>query len=1615
MWTRLRALLAQVQARCNEWLDRRSGMWIAGRATRWWRHWLHSLWVRAVLGAALAVLVIAMVMLPLGVPFSFAAHPTGHALPGHHWQATPANIQAESQWFQLSHFGKTLPAPNARITALRQAAKLPSTALGSAAGQWVPLGPEPIDTRNCGTYCQNWSYNSGRVTALAVNPTNSQEGWLGSADGGLWHSLDGGATWTPLTDGQPTLAIGAIAVDPSNPSTIYVGTGEANGNIDGYWGAGLLKSTDDGQTWTLLGATQFSGLGIARIAVDPDPNNSSTLLVAATYDGSLTNPSQLSTLARMGVWRSTDGGSTWSLVLADPPATPYDGGTDVVFDPNQPTHAFAGLGNVFLQGTGVFNSMAGVYESTDSGAHWTQYTAGIPTGNPVERVSLALSPQTTPLYAVLTDAGSGAGGTTFGNLLNNAIYTSSDATNWSAITADSTMASDGGEHQWWYESAIAADPTVSTGQTLYVGGADLWQTTNGGTTWTNYTHAYGGTTGVHPDQHAIAFFSKTSSQFYLGNDGGIWSGNSTQAVTNLNRNLNITQFYRGGIGEVGSHAQLYGGAQDNGESQYPGVATPTIATWQQAVGGDGGTTVVDPTNNAIVYAENLGITPTIQQSTDGGHTWNTIFTVPGGNTANWVWPLIVSPNNHAELLTGTTQVYRTTNSGSSWTPTAGAVPDAGAKLSALAFAPGADLVIYAGDDNGKVYATTNGGASWTTVTPPNSTGGMVTGLAVDPQNRSLVYATFADFAIGAGQHVFKSTNGGSSWTDISASLPNIPYDSVVVQPNFNFQNSQSPAVVGSDAGVFISTNQGGGWDQLGSGLPNAAINQVFTNPTGTKVFVATHGRGMWEYTTSEPAAAYAGSGNFLYAYNPTTGTQLWRYLAPSTVGSPAVGNGLVYFGAGNTLDALNTATGAPVWSYQAGGDVIYNSVVPVVSNNLVYVDASDGYIYALNATTGALVWKTNVGDDNPLALGGGLLFASGSPSNTNLTALDPSTGAIQWSDAFGDTQVSAPVYANGNVFLTVHVPGCYQEPCEYFKAFQATTGYEEWAIGGDGIGTPTVANGVVYAPEGGNLVAYDENTGAQLWSYTVFTTTSITTTPEIANGVVYVGDLQTAVDAVRISDRSIEWRHALSGTAFTSSPVVVNGLVYFGGSDNYFYALDANTGITSWRFQTNAVFASTVAVASSHLVIGPSAIIARAAPGNNPASQTLTITNTGSVTLEWRLSSPLPSWLSLSVGGIGITGIAPGPGISQQVTLNFTMPASPQTYTTTLDFVSTLADNAPIQIPVTVVIGSVQTLYVSSANGLSALDPTTGTQLWRYLAPTTVGSPALGNGLVYFSAGTTLYALDAITGAMAWSYLDGGGSTVPLVSGTLVYASASNGYVYALNAITGTLVWDTNVGGAISSSLALGDGLLFASGSPFYTGYLTALNPATGAVQWSNTFSNFAVSTPVYADGNVFVTTSMWNCNFVPCDHFYAFQATTGYSEWRNNDGPGTVTVANGVIYAPLGGTLVGYDENTGAQLWSYTVSNTASLNTTPVIASSVVYVTTSDGHLTAISVANNTQTQLWQTVVSTSQPSTPVVGAGAVYVAGGDPHVYAVNASSGAEIWSDPLVSGTQLTPVLG
>jgi len=920
-----------------------------------WRGWPPAATVSGLLCTAALMLALVICLLAPGtLRVRASLRSSAHLL------TRPLSAQNEGAWFQLSHFGKQPPAPEARLAALQQAAQLPPDGSTST---WTPLGPEPIES---GT---SWGALSGRVTAIAVNPRNPNGLWIGAADGGAWRSSDGGQHWIPMTDKQGTLSTGAIAIDPNNPNIIYVGTGEPNHNGDAYWGIGLLKTTNAGKTWNQSGFRDFAGLSIGKIAIDPA--NSQILLLAATYGSQTPIPGGPGSLYNnTGIWRSSDGGLSWTQVLADPDQPGPDAGTDVLFDPANPQVAFAGLGNV-LAGNATIAS--GVYESTDSGQTWTQLTNGLPTGSDVERVSLGISQDGSHVYAVITDGDyrDYPKEPYFGDLLDKAIFVSSDGgATWTArkVSTIPGMVNDDGTRQWWYDSLAAVDPSVSAGTTAYVGGTDLWQTTDGGQTWTNLTNATNNGP-VYPAQHALAFLSPTASTYYLAGDGGVWKGTSNGTFTNLNSGgLDITQFYSGSVGDVGPDATTYGGAQGGGVDQYPAGASGP-GPWNGVYGGDIGQTIVDYTNNAIVYA--AAAYGAVSKSTDGGQTWNPADTgINLHNPVNFVMPLVMSPTINTELFAGTDRVFRTTDSASSWFPISGSL-DNGTPLSAIAVAPASDKTIYAGDDNGNVYVTTNGGMTWRGGPIPHSTGTMVTSLAVDQTNAGTVYATFAGFAPGRGAHVFRSTDAGATWTDISLMLPNIPVTSILV-------NSGSGALlVGSDAGVFDSLNGGTTWQRLGTGLPNVAIDQLFTNRSGTQLFVATHGRGMW--TMTEPLSVY---------------------------GSSYVGK----------IFALQASDGSERWTYQTGRAVRSS---PALMDGVLYVGSANQNIYALDTRNGAILWQRNMGGpvaSSPTVVGGSVYFGVYYP-NTSVYCLDTTSGKLRWHYVTGGPILSSPAVVNGVVYI----------------------------------------------------------------------------------------------------------------------------------------------------------------------------------------------------------------------------------------------------------------------------------------------------------------------------------------------------------------------------------------------------------------------------------------------------------------------------------------------------------------------------------------------------------------------------------------------------------------------
>jgi uncharacterized repeat protein (TIGR01451 family) len=736
------------------------------------------------------------------------AYPLKHIPPG-------ARLRALKQMDQMLAEEGRSSAPNTDVSP-EPGFDVSTAALSSA--RWTLIGPEPTDTP------YNVPVVAGRITALAVDPTNANVVYAGSADGGVWKTTDGGVHWTPLTDTQASLAVGSIAIDPSNHSTIYVGTGEENFSADSYFGAGILKSTNGGSSWTQIkgpfagyyngyyfygGADYIGGIAI-------QPGNSSVILAAVEQASG--NNHQC-----VAVYRTEDGGATWWGALSDP-SCGYHGGTAVLFDPSDGNIAYAA------------SHYDGVYKSLDAGKTWARLNGTgsnvFPTAN-VGRIALAIAPSNpTTLYASIQDTSQTGGVDVF--------KTTDGGANWAKLVNTPDYCA----QQCWYDQAIAVAPTNPN--EVFVGGAYgsfVYRSMDGGSHWTDVTQGANGFY-LHADMHALAF-SYDSSVLYAGNDGGVWRASPPTATpvpwTELNDALAITQFYFSPSINPKNVSDSFGGTQDNGTQKYSGMLT-----WEDVVCGDGGWTAIDPATPSNVYASCYVGNGSVWKSTADGVSGSWTYAANGINAdfaSEFLPPLAIDHLHPTNLYFGTYRVYQTTNGAGNWTPISGNLTG-GYTLTTIAVAPTDSNTVYAATSYGppSVQVTTNALAGVGAIWKDRSSGLLccrfITQVVVDPHTSTTAYLAFSGFNFG---HVFRTTDGGLTWKDVSGNLPDIPVNAIVVDPVL-----ANTYYVATDIGVFRTRNGGGFWSVLGAGLPRVTVlGLTLHNPSRT-LRAATHGRSMWD-------------------------------------------------------------------------------------------------------------------------------------------------------------------------------------------------------------------------------------------------------------------------------------------------------------------------------------------------------------------------------------------------------------------------------------------------------------------------------------------------------------------------------------------------------------------------------------------------------------------------------------------------------------------------------------------------------------------------------------------------------------------------------------------------
>jgi photosystem II stability/assembly factor-like uncharacterized protein len=762
--------------------------------------------------------------------------------------------------------------------------------LAASTPQWSALGPMPISNQtpmfgNDAIGAPLVS-TSGRVTAIAADPTTSGRLFIGTAGGGVWMSTNGGTTFTSIFDSQPTLAIGALTLDPTTtPPTIYVGTGEANNTVDSYFGLGLFVSTDLGNTWARNTANgSFNGLSFSRIAIDT--SKTPRVIFAALSSGSSSNRAGNnfidSNLINNGLWKSSDGGLTWSHIpftsqLACPSFGGFCPAEDVAID-------FFFPGNVF-----VAIYQFGVFGSNDGGSSWHAISFPGVDNTQIGRASVVA--RNNNIYVALgaTDGLEYLGFFRSGNAGISFIPIGTPVGNLPSATIDGTDPQNFSEAD--QNQALAIDSADSTSATVIFGGVGIYRSIDNGVHWTSI----GQTGGVFSDQHAIAIDPFHPGNFFIGNDGGVYSFNLSSGNWNsLNASLSTALVQSVGPNPSNDNLML-AGAADNGTVRFNAVpAGVTQQPWNAVDRGDGGFALFDRVNPAFAY-HSFMTTPdgevSIANSSDGGITWNvsqptftlqTVLAAANDPGAGFFTPLASDPLISRRVFFGAHSVYVSTDAGLNWArqtnqDLTGQCSNGACAIQDLEFAPLMHNVAYALStqtfETGsptpfKIFQTAQAdlqvdnshpsGGAWTEVTgnlPFSPSQIQATGIAISPFNPAIAFLSVSGFTAATGiGHVFMTTDSGAHWfrddgnpddTDPppSTALPDIPVLRLMVDAN---DRSGRTILAGTDIGVFRSTDLGLTWAPLNLGvLPVVPIFDIQQDLNGV-TFAGTHGRGAFE-------------------------------------------------------------------------------------------------------------------------------------------------------------------------------------------------------------------------------------------------------------------------------------------------------------------------------------------------------------------------------------------------------------------------------------------------------------------------------------------------------------------------------------------------------------------------------------------------------------------------------------------------------------------------------------------------------------------------------------------------------------------------------------------------
>jgi photosystem II stability/assembly factor-like uncharacterized protein len=735
-----------------------------------------------------------------------------------------------------------MPLPFRLLTPLLTVLALCFAATGQADNDGDDADASPyagLAWRNIGP-----AFMSGRIADIAWHPDDSSVWYVAVGSGGVWKTVNAGTTWTPVFDEQPSYSIGAVSVDPSNPNTVWVGTGENVGGRHVGFGDGIYRSDDGGKSWTNMGLAESQH--ISRIIVHPQDSD----VVWVAVQGPLWSAG-----GERGLYLTTDGGATWEKTLG---GGEWTGVTDVVIDPRDPDVLYAATWQHHRTVAAYMGGgpESGVHRSSDGGRSWTRLKNGLPEGN-LGKIGLAISPQDPDVVYAAIELNRREGG----------VWRSADR---GASWEKGADAVGGGTGPHYYQELYASPHQFDR---LYLVGPRVQKSEDGGRTFETMAAEF-----QHSDIHAINFDPADPDYIMMGSDGGLYESFDLGETWRYVSNLPVTQFYKLALDDAEPFYNIYGGTQDNntqgGPSRTDNVHGIRNADWTVVLGGDGHQPATEPGNPDLLYAEwQQGNLYRIDLPT-GESTYIKPQPAPGDppERFNWDSPILVSAHDPKRLYFASQRVWRSDSRGDDWAAISGdltrnedrmRMPFMGRTwswdapwdlfamsdyntITSLAESPLNEQLLYAGTDDGLIQVSEDGGENWRRIEVGSLPGvpatAFINDIRADLHDADTVYVALDNHKYGDFKpYLLVSRNRGRSWESLAKTLPDRHLVWRLVQDHVE----QGLMFIGTEFGVFVTRDAGRHWDRLADGMPTIPIRDIQIQRRENDVVAASFGRGFF--------------------------------------------------------------------------------------------------------------------------------------------------------------------------------------------------------------------------------------------------------------------------------------------------------------------------------------------------------------------------------------------------------------------------------------------------------------------------------------------------------------------------------------------------------------------------------------------------------------------------------------------------------------------------------------------------------------------------------------------------------------------------------------------------